>query len=109
MPGFASRMFAVQGRLTGGKPAPGVLRFLAVESLPRDGLSSRHQRWPPAGSATVDYVAAALDFVHAAAMHAAIVACPHSEANVNAAGIPFLGLPEPAGAAQATFRRTKSS
>ena len=44
------------------------------------------------GRATVDYVAAAIRFVsegHAAA----IVACPHSETNVNAAGIPFSGYP----------------
>jgi 4-hydroxy-L-threonine phosphate dehydrogenase PdxA len=75
----------------GGKPAPGVLQFLAVNSLPpeafRPGVAAA-----AGGQATVDYVAAALDFVsrgHAAA----IVACPHSEANVNAAGIPFSGYP----------------
>jgi 4-hydroxy-L-threonine phosphate dehydrogenase PdxA len=75
----------------GGKPAPGVLQFLAVDSLPRKAF---HPGVAVAagGQATVDYVAAAMDFVsrgHAAA----IVACPHSEANVNAAGIPFSGYP----------------
>jgi 4-hydroxy-L-threonine phosphate dehydrogenase PdxA len=75
----------------GGKPAPGALQFLAVHSLPRQAF---HPGVAVAagGQATVDYVAAAMDFVsrgHAAA----IVACPHSEANVNAAGIPFSGYP----------------
>ena len=41
---------------------------------------------------TVDYVAAAIRLVNEG--HAsAIVACPHSETNVNAAGIPFSGYP----------------
>ena len=45
-----------------------------------------------AGRATVDYVAAAIRLVNEG--HAsAIVACPHSETNVNAAGIPFSGYP----------------
>jgi 4-hydroxythreonine-4-phosphate dehydrogenase len=75
----------------GGKPAPGALQFLAVHSLPREAFRPG-VAVAAGGQATVDYVAAALDFVnrgHAAA----IVACPHSEANVNAAGIPFSGYP----------------
>jgi 4-hydroxy-L-threonine phosphate dehydrogenase PdxA len=75
----------------GGKPAPGVLQFLAVNSLPPEAFRPGGAA-AAGGQATVDYVAAALDFVsrgHAAA----IVACPHSEANVNAAGIPFSGYP----------------
>ena len=44
------------------------------------------------GRATVDYLAAAIRLVNEG--HAsAIVACPHSETNVNAAGIPFSGYP----------------
>ena len=67
------------------------LRLLAVDALPREAFSPGT---PVAagGRATVDYVAAAMRFVndgHAAA----IVACPHSETNVNAAGIPFSGYP----------------
>jgi 4-hydroxy-L-threonine phosphate dehydrogenase PdxA len=75
----------------GGKPAPGALQFLAVHSLPREAF---HPGVAVAagGQATVDYVAAALDFVNSGHA-AAIVACPHSEANVNAAGIPFSGYP----------------
>jgi 4-hydroxy-L-threonine phosphate dehydrogenase PdxA len=75
----------------GGKPAPGVLQFLAVNSLPH-GAFHPGVAVAAGGQATVDYVAAALAFVNSG--HAvAIVACPHSEANVNAAGIPFSGYP----------------
>lgn len=70
---------------------PGVVQFLAVDALPREAF---HPGTPvPAGGrATVEYVAAAMRFVtdgHATA----IVACPHSETNVNAAGMPFSGYP----------------
>jgi 4-hydroxy-L-threonine phosphate dehydrogenase PdxA len=75
----------------GGKPAPGVLQFLAVHSLPREAFRPGIAV-AAGGQATVDYVAAALDFVNSGNA-AAIVACPHSEANVNAAGIPFSGYP----------------
>jgi 4-hydroxy-L-threonine phosphate dehydrogenase PdxA len=75
----------------GGKPAPGVLQFLAVHSLPREAFRPGIAV-AAGGQATVDYVAAALDFVNSGHA-AAIVACPHSEANVNAAGIPFSGYP----------------
>jgi len=82
---FALRNFDGQGA------PPGTLQFLAVDSLPRNAF---HPGTPLAagGRATVEYVAAAMRFVtegHATA----IVACPHSETNVNAAGIPFSGYP----------------
>jgi 4-hydroxy-L-threonine phosphate dehydrogenase PdxA len=82
---FSLRNFDGQGA------PPGTLQFLAVDSLPRNAF---HPGTPLAagGRATVEYVAAAMRFVtegHATA----IVACPHSETNVNAAGIPFSGYP----------------
>jgi 4-hydroxy-L-threonine phosphate dehydrogenase PdxA len=70
---------------------PGQLQLLAVEALPREKFSPGIPT-AAGGSATIDYVAAAVRFVnegHAAA----IVACPHSETNVNAAGIRFSGYP----------------
>jgi 4-hydroxy-L-threonine phosphate dehydrogenase PdxA len=75
----------------GGKPAPGVLQFLAVNSLPREAFRPGIAV-AAGGQATVDYVAAAMDFVNSGNA-AAIVACPHSEANVNAAGVAFSGYP----------------
>jgi 4-hydroxythreonine-4-phosphate dehydrogenase len=67
------------------------LRLLAVEALPRDAFSPGTPL-AAGGRATVDYVAAAMRFVNDG--HAtAIVACPHSETNVNAAGIRFSGYP----------------
>jgi 4-hydroxy-L-threonine phosphate dehydrogenase PdxA len=75
-----------------GAPAEsGCLRLLAVEALPSDAFSPGTPL-AAGGRATVDYVAAAMRFMndgHAAA----IVACPHSETNVNAAGIRFSGYP----------------
>ncbi|HEY3677634.1 MAG TPA: 4-hydroxythreonine-4-phosphate dehydrogenase PdxA [Bradyrhizobium sp.] len=75
----------------GSASRTGVLYFSPVISLPRAAFRPGA---PVAegGRATVDYVAAAIRLVnegHAAA----IVACPHSETNVNAAGIPFSGYP----------------
>jgi 4-hydroxythreonine-4-phosphate dehydrogenase len=69
----------------------GCLPMLAVNALPGAAFCPGT---PVAagGRATVDYVAAAIRFVnegHAAA----IVACPHSQTNVNAAGIRFSGYP----------------
>lgn len=83
--GFALHAF------DGSAPRAGVLYFSAVSSLPR---SAYKPGTPVAegGRATVDYLSAAIRLVnegHAAA----IVACPHSETNVNAAGIPFSGYP----------------
>jgi 4-hydroxy-L-threonine phosphate dehydrogenase PdxA len=82
--------FAIH-RFDGAPAEPARLQLLAVDALPRAAFSPGT---PVAagGRATVDYVAAAMRFVnegHAAA----IVACPHSETNVNAAGIRFSGYP----------------
>jgi 4-hydroxy-L-threonine phosphate dehydrogenase PdxA len=75
-----------------GRPSrSGTLRILGVDALPREAF----QPGVPVaagGSATVDYVAAAIRLV-ADGHAAAIVACPHSETNVNAAGIAFSGYP----------------
>jgi 4-hydroxy-L-threonine phosphate dehydrogenase PdxA len=69
----------------------GVLQFSAVDALAREDFRPGTPL-AAGGRATVDYVAAAMRFV--AGGHAgAIVACPHSETNVNAAGIPFSGYP----------------
>lgn len=75
---------------------PGVLQSGALQLLGVDALSRDDFRpgtpLAAGGRATVDYVAAAMRFV--AEGHAtAIVACPHSETNVNAAGIAFSGYP----------------
>jgi hypothetical protein len=75
----------------GSAPLAGALYFRSVNSLPRAAYSPGT---PVAegGRATVDYLAAAIRLVNEG--HAsAIVACPHSETNVNAAGIPFSGYP----------------
>jgi 4-hydroxy-L-threonine phosphate dehydrogenase PdxA len=67
------------------------LKLTSVESLPRAAFAPG-QGSAASGKATVDYVTAALRLVkegHAAA----VVACPHSETAVNAAGIPFSGYP----------------
>jgi len=75
----------------GSAPRAGVLYVKGVDSLPRAAFNPGT---PVAegGRATVDYVAAAIRLVNDG--HAsAIVACPHSETNVNAAGIPFSGYP----------------
>jgi 4-hydroxy-L-threonine phosphate dehydrogenase PdxA len=69
----------------------GVLRFLSVNSLPRESFNPGTPL-AVGGQATVDYVSAAMSFVKSGNA-SAIVACPHSEANVNAAGIPFSGYP----------------
>jgi 4-hydroxy-L-threonine phosphate dehydrogenase PdxA len=70
---------------------PGVLHFLSVNSLPHESFSPGRPL-AAGGKATVDYVAGAMSFVKSGSA-SAIVACPHSEANVNAAGIAFSGYP----------------
>jgi 4-hydroxy-L-threonine phosphate dehydrogenase PdxA len=75
----------------GAKPNPGILQFFAVNSLPR-GSFSPGIPVAAGGQATVDYVSAAMRFVQQGNA-SAIVACPHSETNVNAAGVPFSGYP----------------
>lgn len=84
--GLRTRPFA-----PGTGPRAGVLDMVDVPALPvRD--------WRPgqvdaaAGAATVAYLSAAVDLVRTGAGRA-VVACPHSETAVNAAGIPFRGYP----------------
>ena len=82
--------FAIQS-FDGSAPRAGALCVMGVDVLPRAAFDPGV---PVAagGRATVDYVAAAIRLVNEG--HAsAIVACPHSETNVNAAGIPFSGYP----------------
>lgn len=69
----------------------GVLDLLPVTALPRGELHPGRVT-AEAGAAAVGYVRAAVAAVHAG-IGRAIVACPHSEAAVNAAGIPFRGYP----------------
>jgi 4-hydroxy-L-threonine phosphate dehydrogenase PdxA len=71
--------------------SPGALQFVAVDALSRQDFRPGTPL-AAGGRATVDYVAAATQLVDEG--HAtAIVACPHSETNVNAAGIAFSGYP----------------
>jgi 4-hydroxy-L-threonine phosphate dehydrogenase PdxA len=77
--------------LNGSARRGGVLLFQNVNALDREAF---HPGTPIAagGRATVDYVSAAIRLVNEG-QASAIVACPHSETNVNAAGIPFSGYP----------------
>jgi 4-hydroxythreonine-4-phosphate dehydrogenase len=77
--------------LNGAPPQAGVLSFRGVDALDRKAFNPGA---PVAagGRATVDYVSAAIQLVNEG-LASAIVACPHSETNVNAAGIPFSGYP----------------
>ncbi len=72
-------------------PSPGVLDLVDVAALSatqfRPGVVSA-----AAGAATVAYLSAAVDLVRQGQARA-IVACPHSETAINAAGIPFSGYP----------------
>lgn len=72
-------------------PRPGVLSFRGIDALDRKAFNPGT---PVAagGRATVDYVSAAIRLVNEG-LATAVVACPHSETNVNAAGIPFSGYP----------------
>jgi 4-hydroxy-L-threonine phosphate dehydrogenase PdxA len=82
--------FAIES-FDGSAPRAGALCVMGVNVLPRAAFNPGV---PVAagGRATVDYLAAAIRLVNQG--HAsAIVACPHSETNVNAAGIPFSGYP----------------
>jgi 4-hydroxy-L-threonine phosphate dehydrogenase PdxA len=82
--------FAVRS-FDGSVRRDGVLYVKGVDSLPRAAFNPGTPI-AEGGRATVDYLAAAIRLVHEG--HAsAIVACPHSETNVNAAGIPFSGYP----------------
>jgi 4-hydroxy-L-threonine phosphate dehydrogenase PdxA len=73
------------------RSVPRTLRYLPVEALAERAFEPGRGS-AEGGRATVAYVESALRFV--AAGHAgSIVACPHSETNVNAAGIAFSGYP----------------
>jgi 4-hydroxythreonine-4-phosphate dehydrogenase len=75
----------------GSRPRAGALAVLGVDALPRDAFSPGTPL-AAGGRATVDYVSAAMRLVNEKHV-SSIVACPHSETNVNAAGIPFTGYP----------------
>ena len=75
----------------GSAPRAGALCVSGVDALPR-GAFSPGAPSAAGGRATVDYVSAAIQLVNEG-QTTAIVACPHSETNVNAAGIPFSGYP----------------
>ena len=86
-PGFTLRPFS-----PGLAPRVGYIDFHAVEGLPASAFAPGRID-AEAGRATVACVEAALGLVRAG--HArAIVACPHNETAVNAAGIAFSGYPE---------------
>lgn len=71
--------------------SPGAIEVVPVDVLPRNAFVPGRVD-AAAGRATVAYVEAALAFARAG--HAkAIVACPHNETAVHAAGIPFSGYP----------------
>jgi 4-hydroxythreonine-4-phosphate dehydrogenase len=77
--------------LSGAAPQTGALSFHHIDALDREAFRPG-KPVAAGGRATVDYVSAAIRLVkegHASS----IVACPHSETNVNAAGIPFSGYP----------------
>ena len=90
---FYAELCGAGDRLTpfGAKPASDGLLFFPVDAL--DTASFRPGTPSPAGGrATIAYIEAALGLVEAGRA-TAIVACPHSEKSVNAAGIPFSGYP----------------
>jgi 4-hydroxy-L-threonine phosphate dehydrogenase PdxA len=72
-------------------PRDSVLDVLPVASLPPAAFCPGKVS-AEAGRATVAYLEAAVSFVRAGQAQA-LVACPHSETAVNAAGIPFAGYP----------------
>jgi 4-hydroxy-L-threonine phosphate dehydrogenase PdxA len=72
-------------------PSNETLDLLAVDALPSAAFAPGIVD-PAAGRATVEYVAAAVQAVQRG-LAQAIVACPHSETAVNAAGIVFSGYP----------------
>jgi 4-hydroxythreonine-4-phosphate dehydrogenase len=84
-PGVAIQAF------DGASPPARMLKLVAVESLPPDAFAPG-QGSADSGRATVGYVGAAVRLVKDGRA-AAVVACPHSETAVNAAGIPFSGYP----------------
>ena len=90
---FYAELCGAGDRLTrfGATTARDGLLFLPVDAL--DAASFRPGTASSAGGkATVAYIEAALALVDAGRVRA-IVACPHSEKSVNAAGIAFSGYP----------------
>ncbi len=90
---FYADLCGVGDRLTrfGATATADGLAFFPVDAL--DAASFRPGTPGAAGGrATIAYIEAALGVVDAGGA-AAIVACPHSEKSVNAAGIPFSGYP----------------
>jgi 4-hydroxy-L-threonine phosphate dehydrogenase PdxA len=75
----------------GSAPRAGALSVSGVDALSREAFSPGTPL-AAGGRATVDYVAAAIKLVNGGRV-SSIVACPHSETNVNAAGIAFTGYP----------------
>jgi 4-hydroxythreonine-4-phosphate dehydrogenase len=75
----------------GSRPGAGALYVLGVDALPRNAFNPGTPL-AAGGRATVEYVFAAIRLVNEKHT-SSIVACPHSETNVNAAGIPFTGYP----------------
>ena len=73
------------------EPEAGTIDVIAVDALAADGFNPG-VCGPASGRATVAYVAAALQARHDIAA-AAVIACPHNETAVNAAGIKFAGYP----------------
>lgn len=69
----------------------GALRYCAVDAFARD-VFQPGRGCAEGGHATVAYVEAALGLMSEGQARS-IVACPHSETNVNAAGIKFSGYP----------------
>lgn len=65
--------------------------YLDVPSLPKE-IFKPGELNPIAGRATIDYVAKAVEETREGHLRA-IVACPHSETAINAAGINFSGYP----------------
>lgn len=90
---FYAELCGAGDRLTrfGDRTASDGLSFLPIDAL--DAASFQPGTASAAGGrATVAYVEAALGLVDSGRA-TAIVACPHSETSVNAAGIPFSGYP----------------
>lgn len=72
-------------------PRPGTVDIVAADGIAA-GDFKPGQCGAPSGRATVSYVEAAVAAAKAGFARA-VVACPHNETAVNAAGIPFTGYP----------------
>ncbi|MGW4487886.1 PdxA family dehydrogenase [Amycolatopsis sp. NPDC004368] len=87
----AARGFRLREHVPGAAAEPGVLDLVDARHLPpgefRPGLLSAE-----AGAATIEYVKTAVTLALDGG-YRAVVACPHSETAVHAAGIAFRGYP----------------